>query len=100
MMHPEFLPFNPTFHPFWGEINKKSANFRFFAKKIEIIIDLVGKSVYTRPAFTSHPVGRPESSRFCSSVVERILGKDEVAGSNPARSFLISCKNSSSNLIQ
>ena len=43
-------------------------------------------------------VGRPESSRFCSSVVERILGKDEVAGSNPARSFLISCKNSSSNL--
>ena len=34
-----------------------------------------------------------EASCFCSSGVERILGKDEVAGSNPARSFNSSCKN-------
>ena len=30
--------------------------FRFFAKKIEIMIDLAGECVYTRPAFTSHPL--------------------------------------------
>ena len=27
---------------------------KFFAKKLEIMIDLAGKCVYTRGAFTSH----------------------------------------------
>ena len=49
------------------------------------MIDGQMKLVYSSPAFTS--VRTAWGPCFCSSVVERILGKDEVAGSSPARSF-------------
>ena len=52
----------------------------------EFVIDGMGNLVYILPAFRSFGAAL-ERDRFCSSGVERILGKDEVAGSNPARSF-------------
>jgi hypothetical protein len=40
------------------------------------------------PACGSGRRGR-KATRFCSSVVERVLGKDEVMGSSPIRSFAV-----------
>ncbi len=83
-MHLIFPPFNPTFHPlappFFDTMKKK-------IKINEIMIDVSGKLVYSLPAFPPLLGVALERDRFCSSVVERILGKDEVAGSSPARSF-------------